>query len=368
MRRVLPLLGLLALGCPSAPPDPGLVAERKALDAWRSGEEHLQAGRAQQARQAFELALEHQPADPVILAWRARSEAAAGEPREAVQTLDTVLSKEPGFAEARYNRAAYLARLGDLDRAASDLRRALLDGAGDPREALLDADFQPHLSHPAFSFLPQAPLALEVKGPGGTVFVGSDATLRLSVTGLSLDGLSVQAPDIRAPVRLSRVEERVEELDGGDERITLTWTLRVLGAGRADLGPFVARSGPREASADALTLVTLAPPDAEPPPSRTVSLIRPSTLAATAPSDQAHAWVHQGRLVVRSEPSHRVQVEPDPGPVTRAVHVVDREERYVLRLYDLDDPATEAAGPDAARPTVRIRAAGQVVFEGPPTR
>ena len=333
-----------------------LVAQRAALDAWRRGRELLDSGHARQARSAFDEALVHQPADPVVLAWRARAEAAAGEPDTAIETLQTVLSKQPGFAEARYNLASYLVRQGRVEVAAPELRRALADGARDPRDVLLDADFQPHLAHPALAFLPQAPLDLEVKGPGGTVFLGSDAIVRLAVTGPSLDGLQVEVPPLVAPVSLSRIEERVETLPGGDERLSLTWTLRVRGPGRADLGPFAVRSGPRESTADAITLVTLAPAEVEPVPPSTVTLLRQSLLAASLDGDGVGAWLRDGSLVVRSLPGQRVSIADGSTPDARGVYMVEREERYILSIWERPP----------ADPTVTIRSGGQVAFTGRP--
>lgn len=358
--RMLPLAALLILGaCSSRPePDARLVSERKALDAWQTGRDHLQAGRASEARAAFSTALEHQPADPLLLAWRARAEAADGDPRAAILTLDTVLGQTPDFAEARYNRAAYHARAGDLDRAADDLRRALAAGARDPREVLLDPDFVPHLDAPALAFLPRAPLDVSLKGPGGSVFVGSAATVRLQVTGLRLSDLRVSAPTLSGPFRLSRVEERLESLAGGDERLTLTWTLRVLGAGQATLGPFEVRSGPRTATSEADTLLTLAPEGHTVPDPVTVSFWRPSArLGDHQPTGEEPlaVWRASDGLFVLSPPSARVRrTDVDDATAIHATYLQDRQERWQLHAWP-EAPATA---------TVEVRRGGKVLYAG----
>lgn len=347
-------MALLLVGaCTGQAPDPALVAQRKALDAWDDGRALLEQGSAAEARAAFSRALDHQPADPLILAWRARAEASAGELRVAIATLDTVLAKEPGLAEARYNRAAYLARLGDVPQAAAELRRALLDGAADPRDVLLDEDFAPHLERPELSFLPQAPLEVRVKGPGGTVFVGSDATVRLVVEGLDLDAVDIEVPAAAGPLRLTRAEERLESLPSGDQRLTLTWTLRAVGAGRVPLGPFVARAGSREAEADGLTLVTLAPEDHDAPDTGSLDLERPRSIAATAPEPAAWAWRAGGRLLARTEPGQRVELEGEAPPDLRALRVVEREEAWTVHIWN-------DAAPDR---TLRLRRGGNVLDE-----
>ena len=86
------------------------------------------------------------------MAWHARALAADGQLEPAVELLERVLRVHARFAEARYNRAAYLARLGRLDEAGPELARALADGAARSRQAMVDPDFAPHLDHPAFAF------------------------------------------------------------------------------------------------------------------------------------------------------------------------------------------------------------------------
>src|SRR5690606_6659298 len=139
---ILPLL-LALLACER--PDPELVQQKRALNAWRDGKEHLEQGEAAEAAADFEKALEERPGDPLLQAWLAQALAEQGELDRAIAVLDGVLAEHPDFAEARYNRASYLARSGDPEAAAADLRRALDDGARQPRDVLEDPDFQRYL-------------------------------------------------------------------------------------------------------------------------------------------------------------------------------------------------------------------------------
>lgn len=292
------------------------------------------------------------------MAWRARARAAGGDVRGAIAELDVVLGREPRFAEARYNRAAYHARLADLDRAALDLKRALEEGAGDPREVLLDPDFQPHLSDPRFAFLPRAPLDVSLKGPGGSIFVGSAGIMRLVVTGLALEDVEVLVPPLQGPFRLTRVEERVESLPGGDQRLSLTWTVRALGAAQVPIGPIVVRSGPREASTHGETLLALAPDDHRPPESEETPLLRPSQLLATRPTPASVVWRDPaGRLIVKTGRATRVK-RTDASATTpiRASYVEDREEVWGLSIWP---------GPSETA-TLEVIEGGRTVFEGAP--
>ena len=138
----------LLLACGAV--DPDLRAKREAVDAFERAKAQLEAGDAVGARRAFAALPE---VHPIVAAWEARAAARSGDIEGAVTTLGTLLEEHPTLGVARYNRAAYLARLGRLDEAGRDLQVAIELGAADVRQAMADADFAPHLEHPALRFL-----------------------------------------------------------------------------------------------------------------------------------------------------------------------------------------------------------------------
>lgn len=315
---------------------PELTARRRALTAWETGRTALDAGDASAARLAFTEALDHRPSDPLLLAWRAQAEAGEGDLEHAIATLEVVLSREPKMAEARYNLACYQARSGLLDEAGESLQRALADGAGDPRDVLEDPDFQPHLAHAALAFLPKAALDVAVTGPQGSVFVGSEATVRLSVQARRLGRMELSAPEVEGPVSLAKVDERIETVDGGDRRHTVSWSLRVDGAGQAEVGPFEVRVDRRVAAAKGFTLDALAPPGHTPPAAATVRLEVPSEVARrdsdgipTAPA----VWRSGQRLAVWTGPHDRIEPAGTDEPGVRWRHFEGRDLRWVLHTW-----------------------------------
>lgn len=340
--------------------DPALVAKKEALERWEEGREALGSGDPSAARAAFAQALARQPDDPVLLAWRGRAEAADGDLTRAISTLDEALAAAPSFSEARYNRAAYLARDGQLDAAATGLREALAAGAADPRDVLSDADFAPHLDHPGFSFLPRSPVALRVEGPGGAVFAGSDAVVKLTATGRNVDGLTLTAPAVDGPFRLVRLEERVESGADQDGRLTLTWTLRALGPGQLTVGPFTLSDTRRTATTDAVAVVAVAADGAEPAPRERVTWQRAAGVAGPDLSAEpaAVAWTDAGALWVRTPMGSRVVQPSQARPVFRATRVEGRQDVWTLARYAPSEPVVR----------VLIKGNGGTLFEGPPRK
>jgi hypothetical protein len=352
-RHVWWLACCLACSAPSGAPE--LTARRHALEAWERGRAALDAGDGPAALAAFQEALDHRPGDPLLLAWRGQAEAARGDLDAAIRTLQVVLSREPKMAEARYNLACYQARAGQLDAAGESLQQALADGAADPRDVLEDPDFAPHLRHAALAFLPDAPLDVAVSGPSGSVFLGSEAPIRLTVRGRRLEQLQVTSPPVVGPFELVKVEERHRTTEGGDHERTITWYLSVTGAGHLDVGPFEVRSERRAATALGLSVAALAPPGHVAPEGSTTRLEVPSVLASHGGGDlqSPAAWAADGRLVVRAGPDDRVVADGAAGPGVRWQHFQGR---------DLDWALTTWPAPTSPQP-VRVLRRGKVVLD-----
>ena len=199
------LLGLLA--CSSPQKDPQLEALRSALQFWEAGVEYMERGQPHEAQVAFKEALREDPDDLILKVWWAKSLAAAGHLEAAARVLDAVLIEEPGFVEARYNKAAYLTRMGKVDEAAPELHKALDEGAATSYDVLDDPDFQEWLDDPAFSFLPRTSMVLNLEGPRGSVFLGDEFGLTLRVFGADKAALKVEFRNASGPVELVSVQE-----------------------------------------------------------------------------------------------------------------------------------------------------------------
>lgn len=346
------MLILAWLACET--PDPELVATARSLEAWEEGRSKLEAGDAPAALVAFRKAGEIRPS-PLLLAWEARAAAATGDLEGAVATLERVLADEPRFAEARYNRAAYLARLDRPEAAAAELQLALEDGAARALSVLEDPDFEKMIDHPAFVFLPQDALSLGIEPPPATAFWGAEISLRLRLLGIVAPPVSIRAERATGPLELVTVIEDTVDTSQGTG-IDLVWTWRVAGEGAVEIGPIEVTAGRYTASAAPVTVMASAPPGKVVPPLDPIVLRTPSQwLAEVAP---ASAEIVDDRLVVHAGAGDRVTTEPPLPPPVR----YERRERGVpieiaLR-WATDERATKVRIVDGQ---------GRVLFEGPPT-
>lgn len=342
---------LLLLACSRG--DPELRAQKHAMDAWHEGQEALAAGDADRAIAAFARAREAQPDDPLLAAWQARAMAADGDLDGAVDLLGIAVATHPRFAEARYNRAAYLARLGRLEEAGPELARAIEDGAARSREAMVDPDFAPHLDDPAFAFLPDEMLLVALDAPSGTLFWGSDATLRLRVVGGQGAPATVEAEELSGPIELVSVVEDVVESTEGPVR-DLSWTFKVRGEGEAVLGPFTVRSGPWSSRVRAVRFPTTAPPGkGVPDGAPALSLPVPSDVAGSLETPGIRYG--EGVLDVKTGPQDRVTITPRPPGSPVRFELRDRSKAvWVMQRYAVE-----------GRPEVEIRAGTEVVLRGP---
>jgi hypothetical protein len=304
------MIAMLLLACSS--PDPELLAVKKAVNAWDDGVETLDAGEPEQAVSDFERALEARPDDVLLLAWRARAEARAGRLEVAVDTLGQVLRARPDFVEARYNRAAYLARLGRLGEAGPELILALEGGAGRPEDVLGDADFVPHLGHPALQFLPRQALKVMVEGRDSDAFWASEIPVRLLVLGNGDADVALELGQVQGPAEVVKaVQDLVQTTDGPSTEVV--WTLRITGAGPVEIGPWTVTSGGRRATHPALKFQAVAPEDREEPTARLSGpLILPEVLAGAR--GDLEGWRQEGRRWIKVKPGDRIVL---PGPSLR---------------------------------------------------
>jgi hypothetical protein len=352
------LIGGALLGCRGA--DPDLAAQARSLEAWEAGQAALRAGDPTTALERFGEAQQARPS-PLVGAWEARAMASrggVGDLEMALARLDDVLRARPLFAEARYNRAAYLLRLDALApdegrrvQAAAELQQALADGPHLPPRAVLDdRDFASVLADPAFAFLPGRTLSLTVEPPPETAFWGAEVPLRLHLSGRVGRPIAVSADPCEGPLELVSAIEETGDGDG----VVLTWTWRVVGPGRAVIGPFTVRAGELTSVADGITVVASAPPDRA-GPSRPLSLAVPSELVAAL--ELRVPRVVDGAVVVRVRPGDRVTVEPPAEPPARYETRAQGEPVDVVWRW-----------PKATPSRVRIRdGSGAEVFSGPPS-
>ncbi len=226
---------LLLLACR----DPAFDPVRDALSAYDRGRTALDAGQVDAAAEAFAEARTHDPSSPLLMLWEGRALAARGDLPAAEARATEAISREPRYGLAWYQRAAWRARMGQLDAAASDLTAAYQLEAVSPLQAAADRDFSPHLGKPEFAgILPDSALLLDGRGPEGSVFVGSEVELVLSVAAAPplAFGLRREGTD-PACLRLDRV---VEERQAAPQAVVSVLHLRsrATAACSGAIGPF----------------------------------------------------------------------------------------------------------------------------------
>ena len=338
---------LEACGCR----DEQLEPFRQAVDAFDDGVELLEAQDPEGAREAFDRALEHRPEDVLLLAWKARAVAETGDFKAAIGMLEHVNSERPDLVEARYNKAAYLARSGEVERAAAELRLVLDGGAANADQVREDADFQPWLEHPAFAFLPAANLVVSAEIPEKSVFWGSDASVTLSVTGARGGVVFAQARAASGPLeQLGGHEDYVENPAG--PVVELSWVFRVRGAGKVQLGPIDLWAGSRRGELDELSFDTTAPSGREIPadlPSWRVQTPAQMVEGHIPPA----AFRDRKDLVVLIRPRDHVTLEPpSPSMPMRFEHRENGVVTWMVLVYSSPGPLQ-----------VVVKRANQVVLE-----
>ncbi len=242
------------------------------------------------------------------MAWEAKALADQEKLEEAVDLLEELLQRYPGFASARYNRAAYLARLGRVGEAAPELKLAIDHGASTSRAVLLDPDFQPWLDHPAMRFLPREYLRMALELPEGPVFLGNQVDLRLRVLGVDEPPVRVEVPPQQVGLQVVRVVEDVHASSHGPEH-DITWTLSAVAEGSWTLGPLDVRVGEHRSRVGPATLeVAARPGEGTDGVLHSLELGTPGLLGARAEVPSVGAWGSDG--LVHAGPMDRVQLLP----------------------------------------------------------
>jgi tetratricopeptide (TPR) repeat protein len=124
---VLALLFLLLL--------PGWSAAQNVQSAIDQGIQHSQAGRYDQALQAFDQALKLKPNDPALITYKATVYYAKGNIAQAMQMCEQALKLNPNFGRAYYQRGMIYDKQEKYDQALADLKKAKSLGYG------IDPDF-----------------------------------------------------------------------------------------------------------------------------------------------------------------------------------------------------------------------------------
>jgi len=272
------LLVALLVACRT---DPQLDPFARSLAEWEAGREALDAGEPGRAAEAFARARAADPSSTTLPLWEARARAAGGDLDGAVALLDELLRARPGVAEARYNRAAYLARQGRPEAGRDDLRLALAADVATPYAAAADPDFAPHRAGPVYAgLLPPTDVTGSVAGPDGPVFLGSVVEVKLNLEALARTPILLRrdGPDPGC-LHLDRLLE--DDLEHADVRLRqLTLRMTATAPCEVELGPFVAGAGGVEVELGRVKVQVEAPPGAAG---------RASVLPATlfVPSDHA---------------------------------------------------------------------------------
>lgn len=309
-RLIWALLAVVACGAPAPGPepvDPHLRSLGDAVSAWQVGADLLAKGDAEGARAALGRALAARPDDALLVLWMARAEAAAGDADGALKRVDALVVRSPDYPLARWWRATARARRDDAAGAAEDLKAAIEAGVITPRRAMRDADLARVLGRPELSFLPPAAMEAAVQVPSQLGFVGSEVDVKLDVLGAE-DGPLDVAGAASGPVELVRVIEDSAVDAAGDGTRTVSWTLRVLGAGDATLGPLVVRQGGLSVTVPVGRWSNAAPPGRPPVPATQTNLRTPSSVlgAHVAPD----AWREGSGAWIASPPGAHVETDP----------------------------------------------------------
>lgn len=250
---------LLWLACSGTPePDPVLDPLKSALDAYDLGRAELDAGRPDAAVLALKDAVEHDPRSPELWLWLGRAHAETGDDLSAIQAADRALGLAPDSLEARYNRACWRARFGDLDGAAQDLSLAAQDARLDPFEVALDPDLEPLRASPAHArVVPQPRLPVELVVSTEPVFLGGEVTVQLDVLHPA-GGELILTPPAPGPAALRKVIED-RRVEGALQTTTFRLAYVATAAGELVAGPAQVTSGVFEGASAPASVPLLAP-------------------------------------------------------------------------------------------------------------
>ena len=114
---------------------PGWSAAQNVQGYIDQGMQASQAGRYDQALQAFDQALKLKPNDPALITYKATVYYAKGNNAQALQLCEQIIKQNPSFGRAYYQRAMILEKQEKFDQAVADLQKAKSLGYG------IDPDF-----------------------------------------------------------------------------------------------------------------------------------------------------------------------------------------------------------------------------------
>jgi tetratricopeptide (TPR) repeat protein len=114
---------------------PGWSAAQNVQGFIDQGMQASQAGRYDQALQAFDQALKLKPNDPALISYKATVYYAKGNNAQALQLVEQIIKQNPNFGRAYYQRAMIFEKQEKLDQAVADLQKAKSLGYG------IDPDF-----------------------------------------------------------------------------------------------------------------------------------------------------------------------------------------------------------------------------------
>jgi tetratricopeptide (TPR) repeat protein len=114
---------------------PGASAAQDVQGYVDQGMRHSEAGRYDQAIQAFDQALKLKPNDPAIISYKATVYYAKRSYAQAMQLCEQVIKQNPNFGRAYYQRAMIYDKQEKFDQALADLKKAKSLGYG------IDPDF-----------------------------------------------------------------------------------------------------------------------------------------------------------------------------------------------------------------------------------
>ncbi|MFT5586406.1 MAG: hypothetical protein ACI9VR_004004 [Cognaticolwellia sp.] len=273
---------LLLLAC--SQPEPPV---KRGLNLYAQGLSKLEAGQSAEAAEDFAQARVLDPQSAELLLWQAKAVAEGGDLKGAIALVDQAVVLRPGMVEAWYNRACYRARSGDVAGASLDLQQALRSPDLDRLLVAQDTDLAILRADPGNAdWIPLPRLGLSLKVPDQPFFLGSEIELVIGIDqgadqGLTLRMISPLSPLLR-PV--AWIEEGWAETPG-HRRLRLR--LKVQGAGRAELGPFVVSASGLTGEIPAQSVSLLAPEShLSPSESWTGSMRLPSELLQAVPGAQ----------------------------------------------------------------------------------
>jgi len=114
---------------------PGLSAAQNVQSHIDEGVKNSQAGRYDQALQAFDQALKLKPNDPALLTYKGIVYYARGKNDQAMKEFEAAIKLNPNFARAYYQRGMIYQSQEKYEQAVADLTKAKSLGYG------IDPDF-----------------------------------------------------------------------------------------------------------------------------------------------------------------------------------------------------------------------------------